>query len=263
MKVPVTLKRRINKSKKYMKMLYMALLLRDYTNNGTVHLESVEYVSSTIDSNKTRSKKYVDMFLKSEFVRGIDGDIVYLDSIKVKFNNHLRDVPIDAISTFGKFRDFIILSCLEYYVHISAQSVAALLGMSERQVRKIIHRLVETGRIERTERYVDLEQECKPPVAITEGCVVQSDKGNSDSQLLRITPEYKVIRVRKKVLKPYRVERTYKTFRDAGKCLVWSLKDIAMRFGVSFFDIFKMRKDKKGAKILNKMLQEIAPYCGL
>ncbi|HRV02175.1 MAG TPA: hypothetical protein P5539_10830 [Mesotoga sp.] len=263
MKVPVALKRRIGKSKKYLKMLYMAVLLRDYTQNGTVFLSSIEFVSHTLDSNLTRSKKYVDMFLESEFVRGRNGDVVFLESLKVKFNNHLREVSLGEISTFGAFRDFLVLSCLEYYVHISAKSVASLLGMSERQVRKIIQRLVETGQIERTDRYVDIEQKVKPSVVITEGCVVQSSEGNSDSQLLRITPEYREIRVRKKVLKPYRLMRTYKTFRDAGKCLVWSLKDIAELFGVSLLDLVRLRKERRGAKILNAMLREIAPCFGL
>jgi len=139
---------------------YMLVILMNGHKDGHCTFEDVLLAARMVDSNRSRAKKRAEKFLGDETcVRGIGEDRVYLSSLQKRFVYNLCGMDEKYLNNYKAFRNELIARTALYHVEISHETLAKIFHMEKRQIKRIINKLIENGRIDKTHRFVRFNME--------------------------------------------------------------------------------------------------------
>lgn len=109
----------------------------------------------TVDKNITRTMKKLEGYIDSDFVRGEDGDTIYLSSLRKRFHGHLDDYEPHEIANYYVFRKALIKrTILAEKRKISHTAISKRFGICKKLVGKIIKELAREGLVIVEENYI-------------------------------------------------------------------------------------------------------------
>lgn len=140
--------------------IFMLVILMNGHKDGHCTFEDVLLASRMVDSNRSRAKKRAEKFLGDETcVRGTDEDRVYLSSLQKRFVHNLCEMDEEHLNDYKVFRNELIARTALHHGDISNKTLAKIFHMEERQIKRIIKKLIENGRIDKTHRFVQFNTE--------------------------------------------------------------------------------------------------------
>lgn len=140
--------------------LYMLSILMNSHKDGRCAVEDVYRTALMVDSNYGRSRKIANGFINDDkCVRSVDGETVYLCSLRKPFGKRLGTFEDDELHSFTTFRDNLILRTLIKVKRISAKSAAKRFNVTSKTIFNIVRKLREEGRLEVVNNYIVINSE--------------------------------------------------------------------------------------------------------
>ena len=138
-----------------MKHLYMLSVLMNDHKDGKCSYADVRKAAKLVDSNRARSITVADEFINDDkCVRAVDGDEIYLCSLRKPFGRRLGTFNESELSDFITFRDNLIARTLVKVGRISAKAAASRFGVTDRTIRTIVKKLREEGKIQVVNNFI-------------------------------------------------------------------------------------------------------------
>jgi len=142
------------------KNLFMFVKLMNGHKDGHCTVDDLFAAALFVDSNKSRAIRLVKKFLADDtFIRGTNVDVLYLNSLQKLFDNNLSRISWKYLANYRTFRNELIARTALYHVEISHETLAKIFHMEKRQIKRIINKLIENGRIDKTHRFVQFNME--------------------------------------------------------------------------------------------------------
>jgi hypothetical protein len=123
--------------------------------DGKCTVDDVIAVWLTVDKNITRCKRKMYEYIESDFVRGKDGNTIYLSSLRKRFKGHLEDYEPYETASFYNFRKSMIRrTILREKRKISYKAIATRFGVCVNTVGKAVRELAREGLVIVEENYI-------------------------------------------------------------------------------------------------------------
>lgn len=141
--------------RKLLPFLYVHTLMFNTHKDGKCTLDELLHTLQSVDKNVTRNKDKALKYIDSIFVRGEDGQTIYLSSLRKMGNGHLTDLEPHEWSSFYAFRKALIkLTILSEKRWISYISLSKRFGVCTKTIGKIVKELAREGKIIVEENYI-------------------------------------------------------------------------------------------------------------
>ena len=138
-----------------MPFLYVHTLMFNTHKDGKCTLDELMRELQSVDKNVTRNREKALKYIDSIFVRGEDGQTIYLSSLRKMGNGHLIDLEPYEWSTFYAFRKALIKrTILSEKRWISYTSLSKRFGVCTKTIGKIVKQLVREEKVIVEENYI-------------------------------------------------------------------------------------------------------------